>query len=281
MFTKNAFVVLGIVIVFCSCGGRGRDERIMAKMLNETLVNTAKNVSASNEYIYYDFNYKIDNPGFKEKAAFLKNKMDTIKFLANKIYTYLDSIKLLKVVDWMSLNKYLNNSKKVFLSIDDDINIEFASKVNRDTSSLDSLINYKNDNYSKDISEQNKILILNKIFCDVKLLENELIKYTNSRISVCGVIFDLYSTLVGQNVTHLKQGEELIINAGVGAFSSKAEPQIRIGQNDIPVIDGRGIYKLKAKGKPGKHSIPVKIEFKDEYDNRKTQIQTVEYTIDQ
>jgi hypothetical protein len=38
---------------------------------------------------------------------------------------------------------------------------------------------------------------------------------------------------------------------------------------------------LKAIGKPGKHTIPIKIEFKDEYDNKKTHLQTLEYTIDQ
>jgi hypothetical protein len=35
MFTKNAFVVLGFVILFCSCGGRANDEEIDA--LNKTL----------------------------------------------------------------------------------------------------------------------------------------------------------------------------------------------------------------------------------------------------
>ncbi len=280
MFTKYAFVVLGVAIVLCSCGGREKEEEMMAKMLNETLVNSAKNISSSNEYIYHDFNYKFEFPGSSEKATFFKQKMDAIKFLANRAYNYIDSVRSIKNVDWVSLGKYLSNYKKACLTIDDDINSEFVGKINEWNGSFDSLSNYKSNNHFKDISEENTRVLLSKLFCDVKLLENDLIKYTNSRISNHSFTFDSYSTLVGQNVNHLKNGEELIISGGVGGFSSKAKAQITIAQKLIPVINGQAIYKLKVIGKAGKYTIPIKIEFKDEYDNRKSQIQMIEYTID-
>ncbi len=274
------FLIIGFIIVFSSCGRNEKDEEMMAKMLNETLVNSAKNISISNEYVYHDFNYKLENPASSEKASYLKNKIDSIKFQANGICNYIDSIKILKGIDWGSLNKYITESKKIFLSIDEDLSKEFSDNINKLSSGLDSLSNAKSDSFLKNISRNNQMIILSKLFCDVKIFENELIKFLNFRISNSAMVIDLYSTLVGQNVNHLKCGEELIISAGVGGFSSKAKAQITIAQKLIPVIDGQATYKLKAIGKPGKHTIPIRIVFKDEYDNMKTEIQTVEYTID-
>lgn len=252
----------------------------MAKILNETLVNAAKNVSSNNYQIYNDFNNKLENPASSEKAYYFKHKMDSIELESKNIYNYVDSVKSLKNIDWLSLNKSLNISKKIFLSIDEDLSKEFSEEITKFNGNLDSLINTKNDLFLRNLSGNKKNVFLNKLFCDVKLLENELVRFVNSKISNNAFTFDSYSTLIGQNVTHLKQGEELIINAGVGAYSSKAQPKITIFQKDIPVIDGQGILKLKATGKVGKHTIPVKIEFKDEHDNKRTQIQNIEYTID-
>jgi hypothetical protein len=280
MFTKYVFVVFGFVIVFCSCGRRERDAEIMAKMLNETLVNASKNISLSNFQIYNDFNNKLENPASSEKASYFKYRMDSIKVQSKSIYNYIDSIKLLKNVDWMRLNNYLSSSKKVFLSIDNDLSKEFLSNINKLNGSLDSICNTKENSFLKDITSNEQSVVLSKLFCEVKLLENQLIRFMDNRISVSALILDSYSTLVGQNVSHLKNGEELIISAGVGGFSSKAKAQITIAQKDIQVIYGQATYKFKAIGKPGKYLIPLKIEFKDEYDNKKTQVQEVEYTID-
>jgi hypothetical protein len=279
MFTKYAFVVLGVVIVLCSCGGREKEEEMMAKMLNETLVKAAKNVSSNNYQIYNDFNNKLENPASSEKAHYFKNKMDSIKLQSKNIYNYVDSVKSLKNIDWLSLNKYIDNSKKKFLSIDEDLSKEFLEEINKFNGNLDSLINTKNDLFLREVSDNKKNVFLSKLFCDVKLLENELARFVNSKISNNAFTFDSYSILIGQNVKHLKIGEELIISAGVGAFSSKAQSQITIAQKTIPAINGQATYKLKVIGKLGKHIIPVKIEFKDEYDNKKVQILEIEYTI--
>jgi hypothetical protein len=265
------FLIIGFVIVFSSCGRKEKDEEMMTKMLNKTLLNAANNVWSKNEGIYNEFKYKLENPASKEKAFYLKNKMDSIKLLSNSICDYINSLKSFKVIDWVSLNEHLNNSKKEFLSLDEDLTKEFASKINNLNNGLDSISNCK---------KEKAVVVLNKLFCDVKLLENELIIFLNSRILNHSFTFDSYSTLVGQNVSHLKNGEELIISAGLGTFSSKALQQITIAQKDIPVINGQATYKFKPIGKVGKHTIPIKIEFKDEYDNIRSQIQAVEYTID-
>ena len=125
MFTKYVFVVLGIVIVFCSCGGREKNEEVMAKMLNETFVNASKNISLSNFQIYNDFNNKLENPASSEKASYFKHKIDSIRFQSKSICNYIDSIKIVKDIDWVGLNNYLTSSKKIFLSIDEDLRYLF------------------------------------------------------------------------------------------------------------------------------------------------------------
>jgi hypothetical protein len=56
-------------------------------------------------------------------------------------------------------------------------------------------------------------------------------------------------------------GEELVITAGVGAFSSAAKPTISIDGNTVPITpDGTAIYKTTA-GAPGPNMKRVRISF--------------------
>jgi len=87
--------------------------------------------------------------------------------------------------------------------------------------------------------------------------------FCRSQIGVLdGGGFQVFSAIAAQNTTFLKSGELLEITAGVGSFSVAARPKITIDGKNIPLDpDGTAIYRIKAPGKPGKHVIPVKIEF--------------------
>jgi gliding motility-associated protein GldM len=76
-------------------------------------------------------------------------------------------------------------------------------------------------------------------------------------------------------------GQEIEVNAGVGAFSKAAAPQITINGQNAPLgTEGQATMKI-AGGSLGKHSIPVVIRFKDQDGNWQTKSTTVEYTVGQ
>lgn len=78
----------------------------------------------------------------------------------------------------------------------------------------------------------------------------------------------------------MQKGEIIEINAGVGAFSIKAEPNIVINGKHIDInSDGVAIYKFKSSSKPGKHYVPVSIEF-IKPDGQKIKVEKkIEYTV--
>jgi hypothetical protein len=73
-------------------------------------------------------------------------------------------------------------------------------------------------------------------------------------------------------------GQEISITAGIGAYSSAAQPQISIGGSSVPVIDGKGIYKRNVSG-TGAQKVPVTIRYYDQKGVLQTKTEEVSYTV--
>jgi hypothetical protein len=60
----------------------------------------------------------------------------------------------------------------------------------------------------------------------------------------------------------VKPGDMIQVTAGIGTFRPELNPTIIIGNKQAALTDGAVAFKtIKAPQKPGKYSIPVKIEF--------------------
>jgi len=92
------------------------------------------------------------------------------------------------------------------------------------------------------------------------------------------VIFDKTGVLVGQSSNYVMPGQEVTITAGIGAYSSAAQPQISIGGSSVPVIDGKGTYKISASGS-GPRKVPVTIRYLDQAGVPQTKTEEVEYVV--
>jgi gliding motility-associated protein GldM len=125
------------------------------------------------------------------------------------------------------------------------------------------------------------ITILTKFQNDVRTSENRTIALFHEQVGKVEVRYDKFAAIVGQNSNYIMPGQEIEINAGVGAFSSAAAPTISINGQGAPLgPDGQAKLKVSGGGL-GKHTVPVVISFKDQDGNMQTVTKSVEYTVGQ
>lgn len=122
------------------------------------------------------------------------------------------------------------------------------------------------------------LTILSKFQNNVKNAENQMVSYAHSKLGEVKVKFDKTGVLFGQSSNYVMPGEEITVTAGIGAYSSAAQPQISIGGAGVPVVDGQGVYKFQASGS-GKQTKTVTIRYKDQNGVEKTESKEVEYTV--
>lgn len=123
------------------------------------------------------------------------------------------------------------------------------------------------------------LTILGKFQNDIKNSENDVVTYCHDEIGAVIVRYDKTGVIAGSNSTYLMPGEKLQVYAGVGAFSSAAQPTITIGGRTIPVdADGKATYETPVSGS-GKQTIKVNVTFKDQDGNLKSIPKDIEYTV--
>jgi gliding motility-associated protein GldM len=122
------------------------------------------------------------------------------------------------------------------------------------------------------------LTILSKFQSDCKNSESQVIDYLHKQIGEVKVVFNKFVPLVGTNSTYLMPGEELEVNASVGAFSDAAAPKIFI--NGVPqnVVNGVADFKTKVSSTGVEH---VKIEYTNPDGSPGVIEKDVKYTVGQ
>ncbi|MFN0081219.1 MAG: gliding motility protein GldM [Ferruginibacter sp.] len=180
------------------------------------------------------------------------------------------------------LQKKLNDYRTAMFAIDDT----FKSQ-NLKTFPVDQIDKVKGqDGKEKDFTDAYfhmtptvaGLTLLSKFQNNVKNAENQAVTYFHNQINNVVVHMDQVAVLVGQNASYVFPGEEIKITAGVGAYSSSANPTISINGSSVPVTNGQGTYTTTASG-VGEHSVSVNVTFTDENGKVQTIPQTVKYTV--
>jgi gliding motility-associated protein GldM len=123
------------------------------------------------------------------------------------------------------------------------------------------------------------ITILSKFQNDVKNSEAQLVDYCYKQIGSVKVVYNQFEAFAGTNATYLMPGDELEIQAGIGAFSAAAKPDITInGAHQNLNADGVADYKTKVEG-AGEHSVTVNIEYTKPDGTKTTIPKIVKYTV--
>jgi gliding motility-associated protein GldM len=123
------------------------------------------------------------------------------------------------------------------------------------------------------------ITILSKFQNDVKNSEAQVVEYCHKEIGEVELIYDEFAAFAGTNSQYLMPGEELVITAGIGAFSKAARPSITIdGANVVVKEDGSAEYKTTV-GNSGSNTKKVRISYTKPDGTIATVEKDVKYTV--
>ena len=122
------------------------------------------------------------------------------------------------------------------------------------------------------------LTILSKFQNNIKNAENQVVTFCHNKIGQVVVHMDQVGVLVGQSSNYLMPGQELTVTAGVGAYSSSANPSISINGSSVAVDKGQGIYKTTVSG-AGEHTVAINVTFRGEDGKQVTVPSTVKYVV--
>jgi gliding motility-associated protein GldM len=123
------------------------------------------------------------------------------------------------------------------------------------------------------------ITILSKFQNDVKNSEAQIIDYCHKKIGEVQVHFDRTGVIAGTSATYVMPGDKISVYAGVGAFSSAAQPTITVDGRPVSVdAEGKATTDIVAGG-GGKQSIKVDVSYRDETGKQKTEEKILDYTV--
>jgi gliding motility-associated protein GldM len=105
------------------------------------------------------------------------------------------------------------------------------------------------------------LTILSKFENDVKNSESQVVDYLHKQIGEVKIKFDQFDAIVSPSATYVMPGDKLTINAGIGAFSAAARPDVFFNGNKIDVgTDGTALFSTTAEG-AGQHTVNVHIVY--------------------
>ena len=105
------------------------------------------------------------------------------------------------------------------------------------------------------------ITMLSKFENDVKNSEAQVVDFCHRKVGEVEVVYDEFQAFAGTNSQYLMPGQELVITAGVGAFSKAAKPTVTVDGSGVGLnTEGVAEYKTTVGG-PGTYTKTVNITF--------------------
>lgn len=287
---------IALLISLTACQTRDNTESI--KAINKSLTKANELIAENNDVVYGQLTRKQADCYGSMRECIWTSKALVIKDLSKHINRYIGSLKrqlgalkeddairalfkqegdslyhklvnysqavilVLNVAELSAGNKYAQKyMEKEVQSFKKEIGERFDIQAD---STADHSIRQQNWK-SKYVDQSTSPLVmamLYKIQNDVLVTENSMIHYLNSQ-STCHVQF--YEQFYGVTMlssSYVKAGQVIEVTAGVGTISAASSPIIHINDTKVPLNEaGVALYNLKVTGKPGKHTVPVKIKF--------------------
>jgi gliding motility-associated protein GldM len=261
------------------------------KTVNNSLNTASSMVEKKNVDIFKSFQSKLADPKTKDKAEKWFPKAQKAKELSDELYTFIDDLKHeLKVEAGLKnledgtedykeddleaptrllvepaptgkgkgkiLFDKLKKYKEDLMSIDPDIAKEIGPTLPLDLTPPPTTNKAVKDDmaylYFHMTPTIAAITILSKFQNDIKNSEGQVVEYCHKEIGEVELIYDAFVPFAGTNSQYLMPGEELIITAGIGAFSKAAKPNITVDGSPVMVKDdGSAEYKTTVSGSGG------------------------------
>lgn len=279
------------------------------RTVNSSLLNATEMIEAKNAGLFSSFNKKISDPKTADKARVWKAKADQAKKYADETYSFIEALKneLMKEAGQTQpggeykednldaatrllveggkgklLNQRLEDYRKSLLSIDPEIRKEFEKTLPIDLSVPKAQHAGNNDwssAYFRMTPTIAAITMLSKFENDVKNSEAQVIDYCHRKVGEVEVVYNEFQAFAGTNSQYLMPGQELVITAGVGAFSKAAKPNISVDGSGVG-LNSEGVAEYKTTvGGPGTYTKNVNITFVKPDGSTASVQKKVEYTV--
>jgi gliding motility-associated protein GldM len=257
------------------------------KTVDRSLMIASSVAEQKNEEIFKSFKAKLEDPTSREKAAIWEPKAQQAKKISDELYNYIEALKLelkkesgLKTVDGKEefkeddldagtrllvqyapegkgkgkeLFEKLKAYKEQLLSIDPEMKKEIEVGLPLDLTIPPTTSDAGKSDWAYAYFHMTPtiaaITIMSKFQNDVKNSESKAVEFCHKQIGQVEIIYDQFQAFAGTNTQYLMPGEELVITAGIGAFSKAAQPSISIDGANVPLnAEGTAEYKTRVGG---------------------------------
>jgi gliding motility-associated protein GldM len=124
------------------------------------------------------------------------------------------------------------------------------------------------------------LTMLSKFQNDIKNTESQVATYCINKVGSVKVILDQFVPLIGTNSTYFMPGEEMEVQAGLGAFNASVKPTVLIDGKPL-AVDASGVATTKfAVGGTGSRKMNVTVKYVDPNTGAlKETSKAIEYTV--
>lgn len=212
---------------------------------------------------------KLDNVAILS----LLNKLASFKDNIPAYFNFMDSIESPKVREYLKRDcKNICKSSPLLPGYTDVLNTEQRSA-------------YINKWIDKNLHRSTALMttvVLNKLENDLLYTRSILMDRCSLMVGACDGpgSYSEYHAIAVLNSTYVRRGQTIEVTAGMGGFSFARRPRVTINGNEVKLDDNaKAVHRFKADGKPGKHSLAVKIEFTNDLGAPDYMSQNLEYEI--
>lgn len=282
------------------------------KTVNSTLENSSTLAQTKITGIFRSFDEKMKDPSTAEKAALWHAKAAQAQKLSEDTYKYISDLKmsLLKEADYnpkdssykednldaatrmfvehkkgKELQQRLQDLKTNLLAIDPDIKAQFEKNFPIDLTppKVENIAN-RGDwsaSYFRMVPTVAAITILSKFQNDVRNAEAQIVEHCHRKVGEVVFTYDQFQVIANSSSTYMMPGEEFTINAGIGAYSSKAYPTITVnGAAATRTPLGDYELKTKAENSPGEYQKTVVVNYVDPNTGKPSTVnKIIKYTV--
>lgn len=286
MYRLRLLALLAIFFNLTSCHRESENNRQIIEDIQKSLDRSNATINRATQFVLKNLDDKTVDYCTREKALIWNARAQAATKLVKDLVDYIYELKELTTINTGLSDKLyarLEILHSELFKIDSTIQVNFPEKLLKETFSFYGLQFNKDDFYKlfKNNSGEMQQLVLSKIQNDLKISENTLIGFFDTKVSCNILTFDTYSAIIGQNSTILKPGDLLTIKAGMGVFSKSGQPKILINGRKAELGDeGYALVNIKTPIKPGSYSVPVDISFMNITTGKMDSLKVnVEYTI--
>ena len=230
--------------------------------------------------LFESFKKKMEDPSSGKEAAIWNAKAEEARKFANQAYKFVDDLKkeliaestpkgdTTYVIDDLNaatrllvepapsgkgkgkdLLASLENFKKQILGIDSSITREIGNSLPIDTR-VPATASEGNKDWSAAYFRMTPTIaaltILSKFQNDIRNTEAQVVELCHKKIGEVIFTYDQFKVIANASSSYMMPGDEFTINAGIGAFSSQAQPSISIGGQGA-TLTPEGDYEVKTR----------------------------------